>query len=507
MRHAADAVRRIRRFAGARGSNAPPFIPRNRSTTFPGYPRIDAAELVDRLAEQAAPFAPRFHLGMRVPGLDAADDGFVVENAGACGSRPRRDHRAGAGAFGRTVRRSPASRLRREQRLLSGAAARGFPRPRVVIAGGGDSAVDWALSLAEVAERVTVVHRRARFRAAPQSAAACSSWPARAGSTGDPLPAARARRQPAAAVGRHRRRSRGQQRGGIEADCLLPFFGLATDLGPLAGWGLDLDRNHIRVDPATCAASRPGVFAVGDIAAYPGKLKLILSGFAEAALAAHAMHPLVHPGQSLHFEYSTRRRASPPAPLCRRADFSSQTGGGSAAAFSAGGSPQSGRQAAGDCRAGAGFGFDRHRAAVQLDQALDQRQTEAGARFAGLRVAALELLEHAFLVHRRNADAGVGYRQDQLVAVAARLQPDRAAGRGEFDRVRDQVEQRLFQPPLVGLDRADIARDSAASGRGRGCGRAPGSGSSLPAASRGHRSARFPAPCIRPRSSPGRGCR
>jgi thioredoxin reductase (NADPH) len=93
----------------------------------------------------------------------------------------------------------------------------------------------------------------------------------------------------------------------LEADRLLPFFGLATDLGSLAEWGIDLERDRIVVDPATCVSSRPGIFAIGDIAAYRGKLKLILSGFAEAALAAHAIYPLVHPGQALHFEYSTTK--------------------------------------------------------------------------------------------------------------------------------------------------------------------------------------------------------
>jgi len=92
-----------------------------------------------------------------------------------------------------------------------------------------------------------------------------------------------------------------------DADRLLPFFGLATDLGPVAQWGLALDHNQITVDPATCATSHNGIFAIGDVAAYPGKLKLILSGFAEAALAAHAIHPLVHPGEALHFEYSTTK--------------------------------------------------------------------------------------------------------------------------------------------------------------------------------------------------------
>jgi thioredoxin reductase (NADPH) len=177
----------------------------------------------------------------------------------------------------------------------------------VVIAGGGDSAVDWALSLAEIAERVIVVHRRARFRAAPQSAARLQQL-AEEGridlvipyqlhgleGAGGQLSAVTV----ADLAGNTRR---------LQADCLLPFFGLATDLGPLGSWGIALDHNRIRVDPATCATSRPGVYAIGDIAAYPGKLKLILSGFAEAASAAHAIHPLVHAGQELHFEYSTTK--------------------------------------------------------------------------------------------------------------------------------------------------------------------------------------------------------
>jgi thioredoxin reductase (NADPH) len=88
---------------------------------------------------------------------------------------------------------------------------------------------------------------------------------------------------------------------------LLPFFGLSMNLGPIAEWGLGLERSHIATAPATAATSLPGIFAIGDIAAYPGKLKLILSGFAEAAAAAHAAFPLVHPGEALHFEYSTTK--------------------------------------------------------------------------------------------------------------------------------------------------------------------------------------------------------
>ena len=91
----------------------------------------------------------------------------------------------------------------------------------------------------------------------------------------------------------------------LAADVLLPFFGLSTDLGPIAGWGLALEQHHVKVDPASCASSVAGIFAIGDVASYPGKLKLILQGFSEAAMAAHAIHPIVFPDTALHFEYST----------------------------------------------------------------------------------------------------------------------------------------------------------------------------------------------------------
>jgi thioredoxin reductase (NADPH) len=275
----------------------------------PGYPRIDAADLVDKLGEQAAPFAPVYHLGGAVTGLGEGPEGFVVETADGDRVAARAVIvAAGAGAFG--PNRPPLDGIaayegksvfylvrRRED----------FRGRRVVIAGGGDSAVDWAISLAEVAARVMVVHRRPRFRAAPQSAARLQRL-ADSGAIDLVIPYQLhaldgARGELSAVVvadldGNAKR---------LEADRLLPFFGLATDLGPLAEWGLVLDRNRIAVDPATCASSRPGIFAIGDIGAYPGKLKLILSGFSEAAMAAHAIHPLVHPGEALHFEYSTTK--------------------------------------------------------------------------------------------------------------------------------------------------------------------------------------------------------
>jgi len=268
-----------------------------------------AAELVERLSEQASPFGPVFHLGHAVSGLTATAAGFVVENAAGVRVAARAVViAAGAGAFG--PNRPPLAGIEKfEEKSVFYLVRRreDFRGRRVVIAGGGDSAVDWALSLAEVAERVMVVHRRGKFRAAPQSAAQLQAL-AEAGRIELVIPY-----QLHALEGTNGQLSAvivadlaGQTRR-LAADCLLPFFGLATDLGPLAAWQLDLDQHRISVDPATCATSRPGIFAIGDIAAYPGKLKLILSGFAEAALAAHAIHPLVHPGEALHFEYSTMK--------------------------------------------------------------------------------------------------------------------------------------------------------------------------------------------------------
>jgi thioredoxin reductase (NADPH) len=152
-----------------------------------------------------------------------------------------------------------------------------------------------------------MIHRRPKFRAAPESVARMEAL-AKAGKIEMVVPYQLARLE--GAGGRLSNvvvaTLEGQERS-LEADVLLPFFGLAMNLGPIAQWGIELDHNHIRIAPATCATSLPGIFAIGDIATYPGKLKLILCGFSEAAMAAHAIHPLVHPGEALHFEYSTTK--------------------------------------------------------------------------------------------------------------------------------------------------------------------------------------------------------
>lgn len=276
----------------------------------PAHPQIEGAALIERLEQQAAPFQPAYLLGRRVERLEGARGAFVLTTSAGDTVRARAVIvAAGAGAFG--PNRPPLEGLPGYE--ASGAVRYYVTRreelrgKRVAIAGGGDSAVDWALALRGIAAHITFLHRRPKFRAAPESVAQLEQAAA-AGEVVMEIPyqlhalhgdgallEAVELIDPAKATRR------------IEADVLLAFFGLAMDLGPIAEWGLGLDRSHVVVTPATCETNIPGVFAIGDIATYPGKLKLILQGFSEAAMAAHAIHPIVFPDQALHFEYSTTR--------------------------------------------------------------------------------------------------------------------------------------------------------------------------------------------------------
>lgn len=274
----------------------------------PGFPRILAGELVERLTEQAAPAGAGHHLGVQVETLIRLPDGrwelgltdataIIASAVLIC---------AGAGAFGPT--RPPIAGLDR----FEGESVRYWIRraeemagKRVVIAGGGDSAVDWAIALADIAASVTIVHRRNKFRAMPASEAKLKTL-AREGRVRLAIPY-----QLAGVSGQGARIETVELADlsgntlSLEADMLLPFFGLASQLGPIAQWGLAMEQGRILVDPATMATNLEGVFALGDIAVYPGKLKLISQGFAEAAVAAHAAYPFAHDGEPMHFEHST----------------------------------------------------------------------------------------------------------------------------------------------------------------------------------------------------------
>jgi len=292
---------------GEVGGQCAALYPEKPIYDIPAHPAIEAGELISRLERQIAPFhAPRL-LGRRVTGLAGEAGAFVL--ATEQGERVRAKAvviAAGAGAFG--PNRPPIEGLAAYESTGSVQyyvrRREDFRGKRVVIAGGGDSAVDWALALKDIA-RVSVVHRRAKFRASPESAAQLDAAAAR-GEIEMVIPyqlqALRGEAGMLAAV--EVATLQGAARA-LPADVLLPFFGLSMDLGPIAAWGLESAQHHVKVDPATCATSWPGVFAIGDVATYPGKLKLILQGFSEAAVAAHAVFAVVHPGEALHFEYST----------------------------------------------------------------------------------------------------------------------------------------------------------------------------------------------------------
>jgi len=294
---------------GEIGGQCTALYPEKPIYDIPAYPAIEAGALIGKLEEQIRPFATPRLLGRQVTALSGESGAFTLKTDKGDTVRAKAVvAAAGAGAFG--PNRPPLDGL--DAYEATGAVQYYVRRrddlrgKRVVIAGGGDSAVDWALALHDIAS-VSLVHRRARFRAAPESAARLDEA-ARSGRIEMVVPyqlhglVGEAGTLSAVAVA--------DLDGAVKeipADVLLPFFGLSMDLGPIAAWGLESRLHHVTVDPATCQTSLPGVFAIGDVATYPGKLKLILQGFSEAAVAAHAIFHVVHPDQALHFEYSTSK--------------------------------------------------------------------------------------------------------------------------------------------------------------------------------------------------------
>lgn len=274
----------------------------------PAHPVILAQQLIDNLAKQIEPFNPIFHLNQKVEKIESLEGGqLLIETS--LGTKIQTKVlmiAAGVGAFG--PNRPPLDGIENfENKSIFYHVKRreDFRGKRIVIAGGGDSAVDWALSLSEIAAHVMVVHRRARFRAAPESTEKLQQL-AQQGKIELIIPY-----QLAGLEGESDQLTSvivetltGEKRT-LEADILLPFFGLSMNLGPIADWGLGLSQNHVKVDRSTMQTSVPGIYAIGDIAHYENKLKLILTGFAEAAQAAHSARGVVYPREAWHFEYST----------------------------------------------------------------------------------------------------------------------------------------------------------------------------------------------------------
>ena len=276
----------------------------------PGFPVINGEELVHNLARQIQPFAPTFHLGEMVESLTSlgeaghpkfqvmTDAGKTIEcrsvliAAGGGSFQPKKPPLPGIDAYeGKSVFYS----VRRIEH---------FRDRRVVIIGGGDSALDWVLNLHPVARRVTLVHRRDAFRAAPHSVNAMRALLAK-GEMDFVLGQATALKGEDGQLRAITIRKENGETVDREVDDLLPFFGLTMKLGPIAHWGLNLHENLIPANTESFETSAPGIFGIGDIITYPGKLKLILSAFHEGALAAQRIHHYVYPERRLVFQYTT----------------------------------------------------------------------------------------------------------------------------------------------------------------------------------------------------------
>lgn len=283
----------------------------------PGFPSVDAADLITNLERQAAPFAPQYVLGEQVVQVEklATGDWRLATNKGTHVTAKAILIAAGCGAFG--PNRPPLAGIENyEASSVHYMVTRreDFRDKTLVIAGGGDSAVDWAVSLAELARKIYVVHRRDKFRAAPEMVDKMQAL-ASSGKIEMVVPYQLEGLEGESPVTSHQSptlkavvvKNMDSSLRTLPADHLLAFFGLSMELGPIANWGLNLTGSHITVDRGTMETSVKGIFAIGDIATYDHKLKLILCGFAEAAHAAHAIREIVYPGVAYHFEYSTTK--------------------------------------------------------------------------------------------------------------------------------------------------------------------------------------------------------
>lgn len=293
----------------AAGGQCAALYPEKPIYDIPSRPEITAGTLISHLEAQAAPFAPVYHFGQQAVSVRREDDLWIVCTSKGVEIAARGIIiAAGGGAFG--PNRPPIEGIEvYEGRSVFYMVKRreDFSGKKIVIAGGGDSAADWAVSLSDIAAHIYVVHRREKFRAAPETVAKLHKAVENGKITlVTPFQLKGIEGESGRVTKVHVVSLEGQERA-LDVDNLLCFFGLHASLGLLESWGMTIEAGHIVVNPASCGTGLPGLYAIGDCVTYPGKLKLILTGFAEAAQAAHALWHFVHRGKELHMEYSTSR--------------------------------------------------------------------------------------------------------------------------------------------------------------------------------------------------------
>lgn len=273
----------------------------------PAIPVCTGRELTNNLLKQIEPFGAQFHLGQEVSKLERQADGrFLI-------STSLDKHfisktvfiAAGVGAFQpRTINIEGIDAFINQQLFYHVKNPAQFADKRIVICGGGDAALDWAIHFSEIADSVTLIHRRDEFKAAPKSIAKMRELCANhlMDLLIGQVTAYEAKDDLLTEITFTNIDGQSKQ---IPLDNLLVFYGLSPKLGPIADWGLNIDRKQISVDTAKFETSLTGIYAVGDINVYPGKKKLILSGFHEAALAAFAAAEYLHPEKQIQLQYTT----------------------------------------------------------------------------------------------------------------------------------------------------------------------------------------------------------
>ncbi|TPE46390.1 NAD(P)/FAD-dependent oxidoreductase [Pontibacter mangrovi] len=289
------------------GGQLSEIYPKKPIYDIPGFPEVLAGDLVKNLEQQIAPFHPTFTLGERVEDLEKQEDGsFIVRTVE--GTEIACKVVVIAGGLGSFEPRKPAiERLEKYEKKGVEYMVRDpevFRDKRVVLAGGGDSALDWTIYLAGLCKELTLVHRGTSFRGAPESAAKVVSM-AEEGQIKLILKSNVSEVQGEEALEAVTVMVDNKEPYRIDTDYFIPLFGLVPKLGPIENWGLELDKNAIVVNTEDYSTNIPGVYAIGDINTYPGKLKLILCGFHESALMAQSAYNIIYPDKKFVLKYTT----------------------------------------------------------------------------------------------------------------------------------------------------------------------------------------------------------
>ena len=290
------------------GGQCSEIYPKKPIYDIPAYPEILAGDLTDKLLEQCKQFEPGFTLGERAESIDKQEDGSFVVTTNK-GTQHKAPVVAIAGGLGSFEPRKPLLQnitsfedkgveyIIKEPEF--------YRNKKVVIAGGGDSALDWSIFLADIASSVTLIHRRNEFRGHLDSVEKVQELKD-SGKINLITPAEITAINGVGKVENVEVTKKDEEPILIETDHFIPLFGLSPKLGPIANWGLEIEKNAIKVNNALDYQTNiPGVFAIGDVNTYPGKLKLILCGFHEATLMCQAAYKIINPGKRYVLKYTT----------------------------------------------------------------------------------------------------------------------------------------------------------------------------------------------------------